>query len=226
MKRPLLKLSFLFVLAATISACQPKKDTVRGQTNPLYNPINGVTGLGNINATCVQGQSQQTLGAIIDNIQPATFQSRVVALLTATMMPEEVGTVGASLSDSTGVRFKGNIYLDANGNVVSSSSSVTVTVYDSIWYNDYIINPSVEGIALNFSPSTGGSITGQFSNTTGVGYFLVKDSYGEIRFDGTITSQTFSGNVTFRNYANVTGQANTSGSLGQFQISTCGFVRK
>ena len=226
MKRPLLKLSFLFMLVATFSACQPKKDTVRGQTNPLYNPLNGVTGLGNINMTCTQGQTTQTLGAIVDNMQPSTFQSRVVALLSATMQPSEVGTVGASLGDTTGVRFKGTLYLDANGNVTSASSNVVITVYDSIWYNDYITNPSVDGIALNFSPSTGGSITGQFSNTTGAGYFLVKDSYGEIRFDGTITAQTFTGNVTFRNYANVTGQANASGSLGQFQISTCGFVRK
>lgn len=226
MKRPLFKISFLLVLAAALSACQPKKDTVRAQTNPLYNPINGVTGLGNINTLCAQGQTSETLGAIIDSTQPATFQSRVVALLTATMQPDQVGTVGASLGETTGVRFKGLLSLDANGNVVSSSSNVIITVYDSIWYNDYITNPSVDGIVLNFSPSTGGTISGQFSNTTGVGYFLVKDAYGEIRFDGTITSQSFTGNVTFRNYANVTGQANASGSLGQFTISTCGFVRK
>lgn len=226
MKSLLLKLTFLIALAATMSACQPKKDTVRGNSNPLYNAYNGVAGLGSINAVCSQGQTTQTLGAITDNTQPATFQSRVVALLTATMQPEEVGTVGATLGDTTGVRFKGTLYLDVNGNVASSSSNVNITVYDSIWYNDYMTNPSVDGIALNFSPSTGGSITGQFSPSTGVGYFVVKDAYGEIRFDGTITSQTFSGNVTFRNYANVTGQANASGSLGQFQISTCGFVRK
>lgn len=226
MKRPILKLSFVFLLAAALSACQPKKDTVRGVTNPQYNPLNGVTGLGNINSMCTQGQTSQALGAIVDNVQPASFQSRVVALLSATMQPSEVGTIGASLGETTGVRFKGTIYLDANGNVTAGSSNVIITVYDSIWYNDYITNPSVEGIALNFGPSTGGSITGQFNNSTGVGYFLVKDAYGEIRFDGTIASQSFTGNVTFRNYANVTGQANASGSLGQFQISTCGFVRK
>lgn len=226
MKRPLQQLSFLLILVAAFSACQPKKDSVRGQVNP-YGVLgtNGLAGLGNVGATCVQGQ-QTGMGAIIDSLQPATFSDRVKALLTATMYPEDVGTVGASLSESTGVRFTGSVYLDANGNVNSSSSTFKITVYDSIWYNEYIYNSSADGIPLDFNPSQGAVISGQFSNATGQGYLLLKDGYGEIRFDGTITTQTFSGNVTFRNYANVTGQSPASGSLGQFTVSTCSLIRR
>jgi len=224
MKRQLKQLSLLVLLVAAFSACQPKKDTVRAQTNPLYNPINGVTGLGNIGVACALGQTQSTMGAITDSMQPGTFSDRVKALLTATMYPQDVGTVGSSLGETTGVRFTGTVYLDANGNVNASSSNVKITVYDSIWYNDYLTNPSTDGIPLN--PSQGATLSGQFNVTSGQGYLLMKDSYGEIRFDGTITSQTFSGNVTFRNYANVTGQAAASGSLGQFTISSCGIIRK
>lgn len=226
MKRQLKQLSFLVLLVAAFSACQPKKDTVRGQTNPLYNPINGVTGLGNIGVACAQSQTQSTMGAITDSMQPGTFSDRVKALLTATMYPQDVGTVGSSLGETTGVRFTGTVYLDANGNVNASSSNVKITVYDSIWYTDYLTNPSTDGIPLDFNPSQGATLSGQFNVTSGQGYLLMKDSYGEIRFDGTITSQTFSGNVTFRNSANVTGQAAASGSLGQFTISSCGIIRK
>lgn len=224
MKRPLQKFSLLLILVSAFTACQPKKDSVRGVSNPLNGTLNGITGLGSVATNCTQ--SQTTMGAIIDSMQPATFTDRVKALLTATMYPQDVGTVGASLSDTTGVRFTGTIYLDGSGNVNASSSNIKIVVYDSIWLMDYNLNPSTEGIPLEFSASNGATLSGNFNVSSGQGYLLMKDAYGEIRFDGTITSQTFSGNVTFRNYQNVTGQNAASGSLGQFTISSCGIIRR
>lgn len=227
MKRPLQKLSLLVILVAAFTSCQPKKNSVRAAAvNPLgaINGVNGITGIGNVASTCMQGES--TMGAIIDSSNPMTFSDRVKALLTATMYPQDVGTVGASLGDSTGVRFTGSIYLDTNGNVNGTNSNIKVMVYDSIWLNDYIVNPATEGIPLDFNPNQGATLSGNFNVSSGQGYLLMKDSYGEIRFDGTITATTFAGSVTFRNYTNITGQSAASGSLGQFTISSCGIIRR
>lgn len=224
MKRPIQKLTLFIILLAAFSSCQQKKDSVRAQVNPFATVGAGIAGLGSVSATCAQGQS--SMGAIYDSANAATFQNRVKSLLTATMYPEDVGTVGASINDTTGVRFAGTMYLDSSGNVISSSSNLTISVYDSVWYNNSLANSSEQPIPLEFNPSSGASLTGQFNVTSGQGYLLVKDNYGEIRFDGTITSQYFSGTVTFKNYTNVTGQNAASGSLGQFMINSCGIVRK
>lgn len=223
MKRPIQQISLLILVLAAFTACQPKRDSVRSAVSPT-NPVGVLGGLTNIPTTCGQGQS--SMGAIFDSAQPSTFQARVVSLLSATMYPQDIGTVGASIGDTTGVRFTGSLLLDASGNVNPTSSNLKITVYDSIWYNQYIMNPSTEGIPLEFNPSQGAVISGQFNVSTGLGFFQVKDNFGEIRFDGTITSQNFTGTVTFKNDVNVTGQAAATGPLGQFTISSCGIIRR
>ncbi len=163
------------------------------------------------------------MGAIYDNASSGagTFEARVKAFLTATMLPENVGTIGTGSNE--GVRFEGTMFLDASGNVVSNRSTITIKVYDSIW----AMNPNVEApIPIEFDPTKGSVLSGQFSTTTGQGYLLLKDQYGEIRFDGTYNYKSFSGTVSYKNYVNVTGAAASSGPLGQFMINSCGIIRK
>jgi hypothetical protein len=218
------KITFLLMVLGALSACQPKKDAVRAAA--ISNTgLTGIAGQGLTNQ-CAQGQSN--LGAIYENTQTLglSFQDRVKSLLTATMSPSEVGTVGSGLNETTGVRFAGVIKLDANGNVVQANSKLTISVFDSIWYQNSLLNPSESAILLEFDPAAGAIITGQFNLSTGAGSFSVKDQFGEIRFDGTFNAQSFSGTVTYRNTTNVTGAAAASGTLGQFLINTCGIIQR
>ncbi len=226
MKRILLSL----LLLGGLSACQPKKDSVRApfQNNQNLNAF-GNAGLGLTNQ-CTQGMSN--IGAIYDGGQAlslgvgGTFEDRMKALLSATTSPDQVGTIGSGLNDTTGVRFAGTMFLDQSGNVVSAKSKMTISVYDSIWDQNRVSNPSEQPIPLEFDSTKGSQFSGQFNLSTGQGYFSMKDQYGEIRFDGTYNAQTFSGTVSFKNTTNVTGSAPASGTLGQFTINSCGIVQR
>ncbi len=212
------RITFLLLLAAAFTACQPKKESVRSAVNP---PGVGILG-GTTVPACTQVQS--AIGAIYDSANASaygTFDDRVKSLLSATMLAENIGTVGTNSNE--GVRFTGTMFLDSAGNVVSSKSKLTISIYDSVW----AANPTVEApIPIEFDPTKGSVLSGQFSPTTGQGYLLLKDQYGEIRFDGSYNSMTFTGQVTFKNSVNASGGAATSGTLGQFTINSCGIVQK
>lgn len=219
------RLTLLLILLAGFTACNPKKDSVRA-TNTAAALGGSVAGFG-LSGVCQAGQSN--IGAIYDSAQGSiygTFETRVKSLLSATMLEENVGSIESGTNDKTGVRFAGTIKLDAAGNVVAASTKLGITVYDSIWYQNSLTNPSEQGILLEFDSAKGATLSGSFAPATGQGYLLVKDQFGEIRFDGSYNAQYFSGTVSYKNLANASGAAATSGSLGQFVINYCGIIQK
>jgi len=220
----------LLLIFIFFSGCQPqKKSTVRATTTTTAN-ISNTLGLGGLSAQCGTTSSSAVLGAIYDDTQSlnqlGSFQDRVVSLLSATMYPEDIGQVSSLSTDTTtGVRFTGTIKLNTSGAVVSAQSNLVISIYDSIWQQNRISNPSEQPIKLTFNPSNGAVISGQFNTTNGLGYFTVQDQYGSVRFDGQYDAQYFSGTVTFQNTVSVSGTA-TSGGLGQFKTLTCGLFQK
>ncbi len=217
------RLTLLLILMVGFTACQPKKDSVRANAAALGGSVAGF----GLTGQCASGMSN--IGAIFDSGQSSiygNFESQVKSLLSATVLPEDIGSIAAGSNETTGVRFAGTLFLETSGQVVASKSKLAVTVYDSVWYQNSLTNPSEQGILLEFNPAKGATISGSFAPTTGQGFLLVKDQYGEIRFDGSYNAQYFSGTVTFKNTANVTGAQATSGSLGQFVINSCGIIKK
>lgn len=208
------KLTLLIVLAL-MAGCNPKKSSVKATTAT----ISGVE----VGTQCLGATSSQ-IGTIYDSSNMSyDYNNRVKALLSATVRPEEVGYISNGQADPTGVRFSGAVKLDANGNVISNQSRVTISVYDSIW----LANQSAGEIKLEFDPNAGrgATITGQFDTSSGAGTLILHDNYGEIRFNGQIDAQRMSGTVTFQNSSNVSGGAALSGTLGQFYIQRCGFLQ-
>ncbi len=167
-------------------------------------------------------------GTIYDGTSSSyDFENRAKALLSVTLSPSQVGNISAGQADQTGVRFSGKIKLDGSGNVVSAQSRVLISVYDSIWLMNRYSNPSEQEIRIDFDPNAGkgATISGQFNTSTGQGYVSMRDSYGEVRFEGTIDAQKLSGVVSFQNTSNVAGGAPASGVLGQFYIQRCAFLQ-
>ena len=212
----------LVLLALTLlAACSPKKSSVKANIGaPATINIAGVaTGTQCVNTS--QNQSQNT-GIIIDNSgNSMNFERQVKALLSATTNPSEVGTISAQ-AIGTGVGFAGLIKMDANGNIVGAQSNVTITVYDSIWQMNQTAANLIE---LKFLPTNGSTISGQFNVTSGDGFLSLTDKYGEVRFEGKIDAQNFSGTVRFTNTASVIGGTPASGNLGQFQIQRCAIFK-
>ncbi len=226
MKKLLLALSLLI-----LASCQVTKENGVKATNS-----NGFVSSGGVlsSVQCAQSTTVTNAQGIIYEATAVnyaagdatgSFEDRVKALLSASILPQNIGSISGQQSASTGMRFSGKIILDTNGNVLSSKSKITISVYDSIWLSDYAINTGARGIDLSFDPTRAGhSITGQFNQQTGVGTLLLKDSYGEIRFEGKFDAQNFSGIVKFQNLVSVVG-AVTKGTVGDFSIPRCAITQ-
>ena len=218
------KLTLLLILTL-LSACNPKKNSV----NSSVATISGVE----VGAQCNSTTSMTSLtsniyGTIYDSTNSSyDFENRVKALLSVNLSPSEVGTISPGQADQTGVRFSGIIKLDSSGNVVGAQSKVLISIYDSIYLMNRYTNPNEQEIRIEFDPTLGKGavLSGQFDTGSGVGYISMKDSYGEVRFNGTIDAQKLSGTVSFQNTTNVAGGAPASGVLGQFYIQRCAFLQ-
>ncbi|MGZ3690695.1 MAG: hypothetical protein ACXVAX_04290 [Pseudobdellovibrio sp.] len=212
----------LLLLVTLVSACSQKNNSVTSSVAT----ISGVA----VGANCSSSTniSSNMVGTIYDtSANSYNFQNQVAALLSVNLQPSEVGTVSAAQADQTGVRFTGTVKLDSSGNVVGAQSKVTISIYDSIWLMDRYTNPNEQEIRIEFDPTLGKGavLSGQFDPSSGQGYLSMRDSYGEVRFTGTIDAQKLSGQVSFQNTTNVTGGAPASGVLGQFYIQRCGFLQ-
>jgi hypothetical protein len=202
-----------------LAGCKPAaKDGARAYTtNQRQDVVN--TGNGSVfQNNCPSGQA--AIGSIYDanNSNAVSFENRVKAFLSATTLPDDVGSISSSPTDSsTGVRFQTTIKLDASGRVVGNQSKITITIYDSL-----VASQGLDPIAVSISSAS----AGQFNVQTGQGYVTFKDAYGEVRLDGTVNNQNFAGTVSFTNYTTVVQNAAvSSGPLGQFSIVTCGAIQ-
>lgn len=204
------KLTILIALTL-LAACSPKKNSVKANVATIAGVPTGTQ--------CATGTNQSSVGSIYDSQNSMNFENQVKALLSATISPYEIGSISPQSSAQTGVRFNGVIKMDANGNITGAQSRLTITVYDSIWLANQSNNNLIQ---IVFDPTKAGTvISGQFNISSGDGVLSLKDQYGEIKFQGRIDAQNFSGTVSFQNTASVIGGAPASGTLGQFFIQRC-----
>lgn len=215
------KILFGFMILAFVTSCN-KKNTNRG-VNTRLNELGGTLNSG---LTCVNGNSN--VGTIYDSNGgfslngTASFEDRVKALLSATINPSEIGTISAGQTDSTGVRFQGVIKIQSNGQLDLAATKIKILVYDSYVLNSQFAadGKKFEAIPIEFTSAAGGTF-----DSTGSGYVLFKDAYGEIRFDGKYDQQYFQGTVSFKNTQSVLGGTAAQGTLGQFYVARCGIIQ-
>ena len=230
MKKQLL----LVPLLMTLVACNPSKDPVRATTFLGANTSANLARDFVLSNKCPQGTSG--IGAISDTVQtagslystPGTFQDRVKALLSAAVLATDIGDISGSEFDSTGVRFQGVIKMDPTSGIVDGANSkMLIKIYDSFYVNA-MNDPNgtkYDAIQIEFSPLKNAQISGQFNMQTGDGFLSFRDSYGEIRFEGRLDAQFFSGVVKFQNTKNVNGGDPASGTVGQFKVARCGIIQ-
>lgn len=214
------KILFGIIVLALVTGCNTNKSNRGATTRPA--DVNSL----NSGLTCTTGQSN--IGAIYDQnglslTNGASFEDRVKAFLSATINPTEIGTISSSATDPTGVRFQGVISLNSSGQVNLTSTKIKILVYDSnVLNSQYATNgQKYEPIPVEFTTA----VEGRFDLTTGAGYVIFRDSYGEVRFEGKYDAQFFSGTVSFKNTQAVSGITVQSGALGQFYVARCGIIQ-
>ncbi len=154
------------------------------------------------------------------------FQKSVEYLVSATMDPQLLGQVSGRSRDNTGVRFQGFVDTQANGSINLQNTSLRLVIWDDLVGKTAEDGKTINEISITFGSAASGSIQG---NTI---HLLFKDEvppeqqYGEIRLDGTFQADAFRGTIGFTNYKNaVPGeQPHSANPMGNFIISTCGFL--
>ncbi len=225
----------LLISLVVLFSCSKGKDTVRANTQvgTQSNTLTNIGGDFTLSKQCPQGVSG--IGSIYDSgpvqgslyTSSGTFEDRVKALLSATVAAQDIGQISGLENDSTGVRFQGVVKLDATGNVVAANSKMLIKIYDSFILNSQL-DPSgakYDAIQIEFVPSAKVQTSGQFNMQTGEGFVSFSDSFGEVRFEGRLDAQTFSGLVKFQNTKNVNGGSGATGTVGQFKVARCGIIQ-
>lgn len=216
----------LTIVALTFASCNPKKESAK-RTSGVRSAIVAATTNGAFTQSFC-GNNLSSIGTIYDQGTQASlystgnFESRVKGLLSATIDPNEVGQISSAPSDQTGVRFQGTIKVESNGTVNLQQTKILIKVYDS-----FVLQSATDGsnqyqpIPIEFTSAA----AGQFNMQTGSGYVIFRDQYGEVRFDGNLSGEYLSGQVSFANSTNVTGGSAASGVLGQFYVARCGIIK-
>lgn len=215
------------IVALAFVGCNPKKDSSAKRTNA----VRAATVAGTTNGAFTQsfcGNNLSSIGTIYDQgtaqslYSTGNFESRVKGLLSATIDPSEIGQISSSANDQTGVRFQGTIKVETNGTVNLQQTKILIKVYDS-----FVLQSASDGtnqyqpIPIEFTTAA----AGQFNMQTGSGYVIFRDQYGEVRFDGNLSGDYLSGQVSFANSTNVTGGSAAQGVLGQFYVARCGIIK-
>ncbi|MFN3454003.1 MAG: hypothetical protein ACK41T_03520 [Pseudobdellovibrio sp.] len=212
------KISFVImvIFLGLFSACSNQNSGSRGAVVRAASSSGGFT-LGQVTNTTCTNTSNLGYGAVYDQTSTAyNFENRVKAFLSATVNPSEVGYVSSLPNDTTGVRFEGSIKMSSSGVVDLAQTQMAIKIYDS-----YASTGQHDPVVISFSKAT----SGEFDLQTGKGSLVFKDQYGDVRFEGVLNSDYFSGTVNFSNYTHITGATAASGVLGQFYVARCGIFK-
>lgn len=218
------KIILALLVGATLglSACAKKEGGAvrvagrqQGLTGPQVTPQGGTH-------QCTSAQT--TTGKIFDAAgNSALFENQVKSFVSATMDPQQFGSISGVISDRTGVDMVGTFTFDSAGQLVTGQSAVLIKIFDSLVgqvYNGETIPP----YTIQFSTAASGSIDRATKQ------FAVKfaDSYGEIvfqgRFDNSSVNGITEGTVSYTNYTAVSGFSPASGTLGSFRAYTCALI--
>jgi hypothetical protein len=125
----------------------------------------------------------------------------IMQMLELFVGPGVLGQINQFSSSNNGVTFTGNV--DSYGR----SGQVSIIIWDSFAQQ---LGPYVVQMKLN------PQLTNYNNNVVNL---VFQDEFGTLTFQGSFTQTMFSGQVGFQN------KDGASGTLGQFQVGACSFVR-
>ncbi|HEY1080496.1 MAG TPA: hypothetical protein VGE46_10365 [Bdellovibrio sp.] len=214
-------LTVLALAALLTSACAKKDDSsVRTADRTAI-----ATATQSANTTNHCAEKSANWGKIFDPANnSAQFEGQVKGFVSATLDPENLGTIGATIDGKTGVDFCGWFQFDSAGNLVPASSAVIIKIVDS--YAGQVINgQTVQPYNVTFSAGTSGTV----NHTTRQIDVVFKDNYGEIRFQGQYGANgdmnLVEGSVYYTNTVAVSGYAVSSGKLGTFRAYKSSLIK-
>lgn len=209
----------LFTFIA-VTSCAPRKNSGVAARNGANVGIDNTVNIGN------QSCASAALGMIYNNsLSPQVFETRVKDFLSATINPNEVGSIGSG--NNSGVTFSGVFKFDTAGNIQTSGTQLVFTITDSFALQggyDIYGNP-YKPITVKFEQSSGAQFSGQWNRQNNSVNVTIQDSYGTVQLQGSVDAQYFSGTMSFQNTQHVLGSAPLQGTLAQFRIARCGFFQ-
>ncbi len=214
------KLLLMALATVLLVACNQKKDPKVSAVPATTVGVNARNPVDVATLTAACSQNQFPIGTIYDTgsqqvslYNSGSYEDRVKSFLSATVNPQDVGQISSAQWENTGVRFQGTIKLDTAGNVVLAQSKIIIKVYDSLLFQSSTAKP----IPVSIDTASAGN----FNISTGTGFVVFKDQYGEVRLDGRFDAQNFSGTVSYKNYVSFDNGTPAQGQLGQFLIARC-----
>jgi len=216
-----------------ITACAPQKGqkkariTARGgaQVQALTTTPAASTQVTKANgATGLWGQILRP-----SNWSQAQFQGQVQQFLSNLTEPDgsalALGEVSGDAGQPTGIRFWGSVGTNgafhANGgnslSVVAQNSALRISVIDSYVGLQNSAGETITEVPIYIASSVQGFVNVSGTVSGNQAQITYQDSYGAIQLSGTFDSSWFQGTVVFQN------NNGTSGYLGVFSVSTCGF---
>lgn len=209
-------LGALVAIAFSMSACA-KKDSgavrVAGRTT-------GTAVTQNTSAATTCGNASMSWGKIFDPYASPQFESQVKSFVSATLDPQSLGSISGNINDKTGIDFSGVFKFDSAGNLIPSSSSLIIKIFDS-YVGQVYEGQTIVPYIVEFTNAS----DGVYNRTTRQLSVRFKDAYGEIVFTGQVNNQMVEGTVTYSNSVAVSGYQPAQGSLGSFRGYSCALIK-
>lgn len=146
-----------------------------------------------------------------------SFRQRLVDLVSVSLSPDSLGDVSGVYGAATGVQMRLKVRFSSSGQIVSGSSYLEISIYDSyvgqMDQSGNLIEPYV--IYLDSVKS------GTFTSSTRQINVVFADQYGEISLQGRVQGTDLQGTVSFQNFTAYDSSQPRSGMLGEFIIPAC-----
>lgn len=214
------KIQIILLAGLTLSflaSCnQNRNRSNKAQTVSPYSNV------GQIGATQVCTDASQRIGSIYTQSSTQlmgtgeSLEMNVKSFVSASMNPNDIGSMSNGDRDNTGVRIEGTIRVDGSRNV-TSGSRMTIKIYDSYVGQYDASGKQITPFEIYFDQVVSGQV-----DANGRATVTFRDNYGQVTFEGTINQNLWSGTVTYVNSVSYDGSAPTRGTLGQFYIARCG----
>lgn len=200
----------VLVVALSLAACAKKESNNKIRTNGARTDQNASF------ANCSNGSS--SAGQVYDDgTQGGSFRDRVLALVSATIAPDNFGEISGTPNANTGVDFRLRMKADGSGRP-TGDSRVQLVIYDS-----YVGTKDSAGQEIRPYPITiSGNASGTINQSSRQFDVTFEDGYGRIRVTGNWDGSQARGTVSFVNSKHVSGGAPASGTLGAFILPACG----
>lgn len=154
--------------------------------------------------------------------QPMDFNTRVQALMSATLPRSEMGIVDPLAGQKTGVMFQGAVRANLNNGIISNTDLATASLRLVIW-DSLAGTKDKDGKIIPEYPI---DMIGASAVQAGPNSFNITfaDNYGTIQFIGNVIGARFEGTVWFQNWVSVdAGLPLARQELGKFSIIACDF---